>query len=140
MLMSTIISLHGSPSLVCRAQDHFGPSLACDVCTKLMDLIELHFKAENFKDPVVYVPQGPLYHCFKFWSQLNKIPISNDPKAVTHSLCLWDGDPGNTVTGIGKNIILCNVGLKKVKFKKARKLKPKQPKTQTIKTRKVKIG
>ncbi len=136
--MSTIISLHGNGSLRCNAQDHFGPSLACSVCAKFMVMVQTHFKAAGYKDPVVYIPEGPLHLYFKFWAQLNKIPITGDVRGVTHSLCLWDGDATQTLTPIGNSVILCNVGLKKIKFKKSSKsIKPSKDKPRKSKSGKL---
>ena len=137
--MSTIFSIHGSTSLRCLAQDHYGPSLSCDVCKNLMLLIQRYFKEADFKDPMVYIPQSQLESYFRFWAQLNKIPITNDIKTVTHSLLLWDGAPHTTLPTIGKEVVMFNMGAKKVKLKKPRAYKPKSPAKQ-IKPRKIKIG
>lgn len=132
----TTLSIHGSTSLRCRAQDHFGPSLACSDCTKFMAMVSRFFNEANYKDPVVYIPEGPLYLYFKFWAQLNKIKLTEDIKSVTHSLCIWDGDALELLTPLGKDVTLCNAGLKKVKFKKASKsIKP-----SNLPSRKNKIG
>lgn len=132
----TLLSIHGSASLRCKAQDHYGPSLACSDCVKFMAMVSRFFKEANYKDPVVFIPEGPLYLYFKFWAQLNNIPQTNNPKGITHSLCLWDGNALELLTPLGKEVQLCSVGLKKVKFKSSGKtIKP-----SNLKPRKNKIG